>query len=105
MPQPNLRIPWFVWWSLIRELKHRSGGRRESGAFLLGRSGTRQVTHFICYDDLDQTAFDTGIIVFHGEGFVRCGSFAVRAKSACLLTCTPMRPSGLGRVTRIAPTR
>jgi hypothetical protein len=75
MPSPDLRIPWFVWWSLIRELKHRSGGRRESGAFLLGRSGTRQVTHFICYDDLDPTALDTGIIVFHGEGFVPLWEF------------------------------
>jgi len=63
MPSPNLRIPWFVWWPLIRELKRRGGGRRESGAFLLGSSGTQQVTHFICYDDLDPTTLDTGIIV------------------------------------------
>jgi hypothetical protein len=71
---PSLRIPWLVWWRLMRELKRRGGGRRESGAFLLG-SGTRKVTHFICYDDLDPIAMDTGIIVFHGEGFVPLWEF------------------------------
>jgi hypothetical protein len=84
MPSPNLRIPWFVWWSLIRELKRRGGGRRESGAFLLGRSGTRQVTHFICYDDLDPTTLDTGIIVFHGEGFVPLWDFCRTRKMRVL---------------------
>jgi proteasome lid subunit RPN8/RPN11 len=67
---PSVRIPWLVWWRLIRELKRRGHGRRESGAFLLGRNRAQKVTHFICYDDLDPTALDTGIIVFHGEGFV-----------------------------------
>jgi hypothetical protein len=66
----NLCIPWFVWCRLIYELKRRGAGRRESGAFLLGNHGTRRATHFICYDDLDPTALDTGIIVFHGQGFV-----------------------------------
>lgn len=75
MPSSSLRIPWFVWWRLIRELKRRGGGRRESGAFLLGRNGVPKVTHFICYDDLDPTALDTGIIVFHGEGFVPLWEF------------------------------
>jgi hypothetical protein len=75
MSSPSLRIPWLVWWRLIRELKCRGGGCRESGAFLLGGSGARKATHFICYDDLDPTALDTGIIIFHGEGFVPLWEF------------------------------
>ena len=75
MLSPNLRIPWLVWWRLIRELKRRGRGRRESGAFLLGGNSAQKITHFICYDDLDPTALDTGIIVFHGEGFVPLWEF------------------------------
>lgn len=71
----SLRIPWLVWWWLINELRRRGGGRRESGAFLLCRNGRRRVTQFICYDDLDPTALDTGIILFHGEGFVPLWEF------------------------------
>lgn len=70
MPSLSLQIPWMVWWRLMRELKRRGRGCRESGAFLLGRNGAQKVSHFICYDDLDPTALDTGIIVFHGAGFV-----------------------------------
>jgi proteasome lid subunit RPN8/RPN11 len=58
------------WISLIRELRRRGYGERESGAFLLAKQGSNEITKFICYDELDPTALDTGIIVFHGAGFV-----------------------------------
>jgi len=84
MSSRRLRIPWLLWWRLVRELKRRGGGRRESGAFLLGGNGTRKVTHFICYDDLDPSALDTGIIVFHGEGFVPLWEFCRARKMRVL---------------------
>ncbi len=80
----SLRIPWMLWWRLIRELRRRGRSRRESGAFLLGRNGSPKVTHFICYDDLDPTALDTGIIVFHGEGFVPLWEFCRTRKMRVL---------------------
>ena len=55
---------------LILQLRRRGGGYRESGAFLLGRPKSHRILNFICYDDLDPAALDTGIITFHGAGFV-----------------------------------
>ncbi len=84
MQSPDLCIPWLTWWRLNRDLKWRGRGRRESGAFLLGRNGTRKVSHFIPYDELDPTAFDTGIIVFHGEGLVPLWEFCRSRKMRVL---------------------
>lgn len=70
MKSDKLEISYWRWICLVRQLQKRGGGRRESGAFLLARRGTSRITKFICYDDLDPSALDTGIIVFHGVGFV-----------------------------------
>jgi hypothetical protein len=70
MKTPKLQIHFTVWKQLMQELKKRGGGERESGAFLLGYKQDKLVTSFICYDDLDPHAFDSGIIVFNGDGFI-----------------------------------
>jgi hypothetical protein len=71
MQSPKLRINLSLWRKLIHELNRRGlKGRRESGAFLLGKKGTILITQFICYDDLDPDAFSTGIITFDGDGFI-----------------------------------
>jgi hypothetical protein len=55
----------------MKELKKRGKGKKESGAFLLGpQSGDREITEFICYNDLDLTAFESGIIIFNGDGYI-----------------------------------
>ncbi len=69
MPAPELKVSWMLWLRLLSELKRRGRGRRESGAFLLGKIGSRKVSEFICYDDLDPHALDTGIIDFDGAGY------------------------------------
>lgn len=66
----TLTIPRLLWWRLWRELKRRGAGRRESGAFLLANDGGTKVRDFLCYDDLDPHALDSGIVVFHGCGYV-----------------------------------
>jgi proteasome lid subunit RPN8/RPN11 len=66
----SLRISIWLWMRLIHELRARGFGQRESGAFLLRKQGSQRITKFICYDDMDPTALDSGIIIFHGAGFV-----------------------------------
>lgn len=70
MSIPKLTIPQPLWKDLIKELRRRGNGCRESGAFILGARGTQLANEFICYDDLDPSCLDTGIIVFNGAGFV-----------------------------------
>ena len=66
-----LNISQSLWLKLLSDLRHRGGYERESGAFMLAKMGTREITSYICYDDLDETALETGIITFHATGFVK----------------------------------
>jgi len=72
---PPLNISQQLWSGLLAELLQRGSCERESGAFLLGKPGTRRISIFICYDDLDPTALETGIITFHATGFVKLWAF------------------------------
>ena len=51
---PNLVVGRLIWEEIIRELRRRSDGRRESGAFLLGHKNHRhrQVHRAVFFDDL-----------------------------------------------------
>lgn len=68
-PDNGLRISWPRWWRLVRELRRRGGGRRESGGFLLGhrRLGSGTVTAFVFYDDIDPDALSRGHVHLAGE--------------------------------------
>lgn len=74
MPQKSPHsVPLFCsllfWFRTLGELRRRCGGRRESGAFLLGNanSGVRRIRLAVYYDDLDPHVLDTGIIRFDGR--------------------------------------
>lgn len=70
-PQINyIRIPILLWKQVILDLRRRGGGKRESGAFLLGlqHGSYARVTTYICYDDLDPHAYQAGGIAFHAGG-------------------------------------
>jgi hypothetical protein len=58
-----------VWDAGVAELRERTlGGRRESGAFLLGRKASRRkIEEFVYYDDIDPHALDTGMVVIDGR--------------------------------------
>lgn len=61
-----------VWDRLVGDLNERSGGRRESGAFLLGmiqQDGTRSIVDYVLYDDLDPNALDTGAIHLRSSAY------------------------------------
>jgi len=68
MQTHELKIRLSLWKKLIKELKHRGCGKSETGAFLLGHAN--EIREFICYNDLDPHAFDSGIIIFNGDGYV-----------------------------------
>lgn len=70
MQTVKLKIPLALWKALIKQLKKRGKCERETGAFLLGPKNGNTITEFICYNDLDPHAFDSGIIVFNGDGFI-----------------------------------
>lgn len=69
----QLLIPLAVWWRLLGELRRRGRGDRESGAFLLGRrrGSVTRVHTFLCYDDADPHALDSGIVIITSAGFQR----------------------------------
>lgn len=66
-----IKIPRALWARTIWQLRNRSAGKRESGAFLLCATSPAaiKVTDFICYDDLDSDAYDSGAIAFHAAGY------------------------------------
>lgn len=80
MKKPAVKIPSLLWIRLLRQLRKRGGGCRESGALLLGKPGSQRVSKFLCYDDLDETALDSGIVMFHAKGFVRLWDICQREK-------------------------
>jgi hypothetical protein len=68
--RPELTCRCDLWEKLLTQLRERGHhGKRESGAFLLGRlvKDTSQVTEFVLYDDLDPQSLDRGIVYFDGR--------------------------------------
>ncbi len=84
MREDSIQIPIQIWRKLQDELALRGDGKRESGAFLLGKIGTRNIVNFICYDDLDPTALESGIIVFQGACFVPLWNYCDQNKMMVL---------------------
>jgi hypothetical protein len=72
--RPNLTCDADVWRAGTAELNRRTlNGRRESGAFLIGRrrGSACQIEEFVFYDDLDPHALATGIVHFDGNKFTK----------------------------------
>ena len=66
-PPPEILCSAGVWRAGVAELRRRAGGRRESGAFLLGSNGiAREIEEFVFYDDIDPNALRTGIVIIDG---------------------------------------
>src|SRR5712691_2181265 len=70
-PSRKIGVPLLLWARLVLELQRRGGGRRESGAFLLGRQNdaSSRVVAFVCYDDLDVRALESGAVTLHADGY------------------------------------
>jgi proteasome lid subunit RPN8/RPN11 len=67
-PRPEIICAAKIWNEGVIELRRRAGGRRESGAFLLGSGdGARRIEEFVFYDDVDPDSLSTGIVVIDGR--------------------------------------
>lgn len=71
-PRHKLSCSWFLWRRLMVDLRDRGrNGKRESGAFLLGRRwlGRARICDYVLYDDLDPHCLDSRIVHFDGRYF------------------------------------
>lgn len=70
-PEHKLSCSTNLWNEGLCELKKRTEGHHESGAFLLGREekSQRRILQFAYYDDLEPHSLDSGIVVFDGSGY------------------------------------
>ena len=80
----TIKVPVLLWAKVIRDLRRRGKGVRESGAFLLGRLDNSQprVTSYVCYDDIDPDAYQLGAIAFHASGCAALLAALPRPRSA-----------------------
>ncbi|MBX3565591.1 MAG: hypothetical protein KF730_13560 [Sphingomonas sp.] len=86
-----------VWQAGVAELHRRTHGRREAGAFLLGRHGKRRVIEeFVFYDDVDPASLSTGIVVIDGR---RLGALWAhcRATGLKVVADVHVHPGGYGQ--------
>ncbi len=66
--RPELLCDAETWNAGIDELRRRSRGVREAGAFLLGtKVKQRVIEEFVFYDDIDPNSLDTGIVIIDGR--------------------------------------
>lgn len=66
-----MKISIFKWIRLIRGLRKRGAGHRESGAFLVAPAGSQKIVRIVFYDEIDPHAFDSGIIELRGIAHVQ----------------------------------
>lgn len=71
-PRHELSCSSRTWRRLVQALRERGHyGRRESGAFLLGRreNARARIERFVPYDDIDPHSLDSGIVHFDGRHY------------------------------------
>lgn len=70
-PKHGLSCPRSLWHILLTQLHARGGSVHEAGAFLLGHNtgNRREVKEIVFYDDLDPSAYATGVCVLHAAAF------------------------------------
>jgi hypothetical protein len=98
-PRHELSCSWRVWRRLLKKLRERGQGVRESGAFLLGRKdarGRRRIVDFALYDDVDLHALDTGIVRLDGRHFGKVWDLC-RARALAVVADIHTHPGGVGQ--------
>jgi hypothetical protein len=98
-PRHELSCSWRLWWRLLKKLRERGRGVRESGAFLLGHKDAgnrRRIVDFVLYDDVDPHALDTGIIHLDGRHFGKLWDLC-RSRSLTVVADVHTHPGGAGQ--------
>ncbi len=96
---PSLMCDRGVWRAGAAELRKRTlGGRRESGAFLLGVEvgASKRILDFVFYDDVDPNALATGIVHFDGTKFPRLWEIC-RSKGYGVVADVHVHPGSYGQ--------
>ncbi|MEM4988019.1 Mov34/MPN/PAD-1 family protein [Collimonas sp. H4R21] len=75
-PEHKLACRKQLWRKIVAELERRGKRRHEAGTFLLGieRNGRKEVQSAVYYDDLDPSAYDSGVCILHGDAFAKLWS-------------------------------
>lgn len=97
-PQHKLACSTQLWRELVEELRVRSAGVRESGAFLLGRceEDVRTITAFVPYDDLDPNALESGYVHIDGRYMGRLWEIC-REQKLSVVADIHTHPGGYGQ--------
>ena len=92
-PKHRLNCATSLWVRMMTELHRRTQGRHESGAFLLGRdrAGRRDAIDVIYYDDLDQTAYASGVCILKADAFSKLWAIC-RARNATVVADVHTHP-------------
>jgi proteasome lid subunit RPN8/RPN11 len=98
-PRHELSCSWRLWRRLLKDLRKRGRGARESGAFLLGRKdadGRRRIVDYLLYDDLDPRALDTGIVHLDGRHFGKLWDLC-KSRNIVVVADVHTHPGGAGQ--------
>jgi hypothetical protein len=98
-PQHEVSCSWLLWMRLLRDLRSRGYGRRESGAFLLGHWETAsrcRVVDYLLYDDIDPHALDTGIVRLDGRHFGKLWDLC-KTRGVVVVADVHTHPGGSGQ--------
>lgn len=70
-PKSGLSCPAPLWRAVVAELERRAEACHEAGAFLLGTVGShgRAASTVVYYDDLDPTAYHSGVCILTAPAF------------------------------------
>jgi hypothetical protein len=97
---PRLRCQRAIWRAGVAELARRTlGGRRESGAYLLGREradGSKEILEFIYYDDVDPQALANGAVVIRQTALPRLWTIC-RERGYGVVADVHVHPGGYGQ--------
>jgi hypothetical protein len=89
-----------VWETGVAELARRTlGERRESGAYLLGRTfknGVHEILDFVFYDDVDPEALSTGIVTIRETALPKLWAIC-RARGYGVVADVHVHPFGHGQ--------
>lgn len=97
-PRHKLACSAQLWRELLEELRVRSAGVRESGAFLLGccEEDVRTITAFVLYDDLDPNALESGYVHIDGRYMGRLWEIC-REQKLSIVADIHTHPGGYGQ--------